>query len=749
MRLLTVIAVLAIALVWVVSPHAQQTDYAALKAQAEQFYQEKSYSRANQLYLSAQGLPLSPEESRWVAFRVADTMWRAQASTQTSDTSVYEKAHQQLQALVRDIRNVEDRDRVWAEVQESLGDFFWNRPDSRNFYQAWVFYQQALDWWAGSADLDLARQRYLKIVWSAAEPAWRGPYDYYGYHGNYLSIDVLENALKIANNNSDKAHVHYLIAMTLRSQGSWEQRQRVPEEFEAALAAGRSTDWYDDSLFSYAELLTSYGRTVQQDGQWRQEQDFVKALQLFRRLVSEFQKGETRYYDQAQQHIDQITRPSVSVAAPSIFVPDSEVQFYLNWRNIKRVDLSLYRVDLAAGVRFSQPETSSSDWIRQIAGAARDLVRHWTKETSDSGDYKPGQEAVRIDKLPIGAYLLQAAAGDQKSSDLVLVTDVTLVTKTSGNQALVFLSNVTDGAPVADARVTLWHRSYKNGHWTWREMSGTTNRDGISHFALTSADTNADLYVGAAAGDRQAFSLGNNYYNPPGEGWRVYAFTDRPAYRPKEAAQWKFIARRYDGSQYSTPANAVVEYEIRDPRGTKVSDGKSRLNAFGSAWGAVELTETMPLGEYRISFWDERRQTHIGDAALFRLEEYKLPEFKVSVRTPEENGKKKLYRLGDKVDISVGAEYYFGGPVSAATVQVLVYQNPFYHWWYPPHDYAWYYEDMFRRNYYYGRGPVIKNETLKTDATGKATLTFDTPRNTGQDFEYLIEARVTDSSRRE
>jgi uncharacterized protein YfaS (alpha-2-macroglobulin family) len=45
---------------------------------------------------------------------------------------------------------------------------------------------------------------------------------------------------------------------------------------------------------------------------------------------------------------------------------------------------------------------------------------------------------------------------------------------------------------------------------------------------------------------------------------------------------------------------------------------------------------------------------------------------------------------------------------------------------------------------------LLSGETIKTDATGKATLAFDTPReNYGQDFEYRIEARVTDSSRRE
>src|SRR6185503_7173689 len=91
--------------------------------------------------------------------------------------------------------------------------------------------------------------------------------------------------------------------------------------------------------------------------------------------------------------------------------------------------------------------------------------------------------------------------------------------------------------------------------------------------------------------------------------------------------------------------------------------------------------------------------------------------------------------------------------VSDASVEVVVYQNPFYHYWFPRRDYPWYYDDMISqrwRGYYGGQGSVVKRETLKTDSTGKAKLTFDTPReNYNQDYEYRIEARVVDSSRRE
>ena len=202
---------------------------------------------------------------------------------------------------------------------------------------------------------------------------------------------------------------------------------------------------------------------------------------------------------------------------------------------------------------------------------------------------------------------------------------------------------------------------------------------------------------------------------------------------------------------YSTPSDQLLEFEIADPRGVKVKEDKIKLNAFGSAWGSLELTGNMPLGEFHVTFWDEGRKHSIGNATLFRLEEYKLPEFKVGVQTPEAEGKKKAFRLGEKVEVNIQADYYFGGPVNNANVEVLVYQNPFYHYWHRSREFPWFYEDMDSQQgrwgrWYGGQGQIVKRETLKTDASGKASLTFDTPKNAGQDFEYRIEARVTDAS---
>ena len=664
---------------------------------------------------------------------------------------------------------------IWAEVQESLGDFFWIRRNQQNWGAAWPHYQQALDWWAGARDVDVARNRYLSIVWRMARPPQVERFYSYGSWGNYVPLPVLDNALKIAQSENDKAHAHYLIAMTLRSQGGqWEQRARVPGEFEGAIKIGKSTDWYDDALYNYAEWMTGNGDVIPlANGGWRQEPNYVKALELFRRLVREFNKGETRYYDQAVAQIKNITEPQVSVSVPNIFLPDSEIQYHLSWRNVSRVELELYPVELNRDVKFTDGR-EHNDWLHSISLTGIERIKSWSFDpyaaSADSrepgapvaGDYRPGNRALRLDgKLKPGAYILQARGGGKEARDLILVTDATLVLKSSGKQALVYFCNALDGSPLANGKIKLWERWWDGNRWNSREYTSDAGADGIAVFTIEKRDRmQQELFASAQKEDRQAFSTGNSYgYGSQPQAWRIYAFTDRPAYRPNESANWKFIARRYDGSVYSTPSDQTIEFEITDPRGAKVMSSKAVLNSFGSAWGSLPLTNQMPLGEYRVSFWSEGRKERIGQATLFRLEEYKLPEFKVTVQTPEENGpggvpRRKAFRVGETVEATIQADYYFGGAVPDATVEVVVYQNPFWMTWHEPHDYPWFYEDIdgmspYNRRRGFGGGQILKREVLKTDATGKATVSFETPANSGQDFEYRIEARVTDASRRE
>jgi len=191
-------------------------NYPAQKAEAERLFAEKSFAKANELYRAVNVTNLPPAEQRWVLFRRADTLWRSEASTQRADNTKFNHARQELNVLVRDVQREEEKDRVWVEVQESLGDSQWMPRNQRNWGAAWQHYAQVLDWWAGQRASEESRTRYLSIVWRSAKPPHAEPYYRYGNYGNVVPLNILENVLKIATTENDKAHAHYLLAVSFQ-----------------------------------------------------------------------------------------------------------------------------------------------------------------------------------------------------------------------------------------------------------------------------------------------------------------------------------------------------------------------------------------------------------------------------------------------------------------------------------------------------------------------------------------------------
>ena len=170
----------------------------------------------------------------------------------------------------------------------------------------------------------------------------------YGAYGNYLSVEVLENAVKIAETESDRARAHFLLGRHYTNQGgNITYRGRAERELGAVIELGKQSEWYDDALYHLGNFLESYGKAQRDENRnWVWEQDFVGAVALYRRLLNEFDRGETRYFDDAENRIRDITGAQLEVFVDQFFLPDSEVAYRLFWRNLETVELSLFPVDL-------------------------------------------------------------------------------------------------------------------------------------------------------------------------------------------------------------------------------------------------------------------------------------------------------------------------------------------------------------------------------------------------------------------
>jgi uncharacterized protein YfaS (alpha-2-macroglobulin family)/tetratricopeptide (TPR) repeat protein len=729
-------------------------DYAGLKARAETQFSNGSFELARESFEAAEKQAKDAAEKRYLRFRIADATWRSSAASQNPDSSEMDRAERALNDLQRAVERPEDRDQVWAQVEESLADFYWTRRDRRDMGSAMGHYRAALDWWSSARDIELARDRYLSMVWRMAWPD-RDSFDG-GWWLGQIPIDLVDNAVKISVDAKDRAQAQYLFAQSALMRGaSFDELRRGFAYLEAAVAGGRETAWYDDALFALGQWLEQRGApSLDENGNQVHAPDYVRALAVYRRFVNEFKKGESAYYDRASESIRGILRTDLDLGVGSAFLPDSEISYSLGWRNVERIDLTIYPVDLTRAVTFPGTprgnDVSAQHWLSTIDLTRIEPATKFAFGTGDKGDHRPGRADLVLEKkLAPGAYVMEARAGEAKARELILVGRTSLVVKASGTQALLWMCDVLTSAPVAEARVVLWERWYERGLWNWRSNESVTAADGTATIALKPHSGGSEFFAAAVIGDRQAWSLGQSYSHDAGNvPWKIYAFTDRSTYRPEATVSFKVVARTRSNGSYATPSGEKLAYEIVSPRGDSVGKGELALNAFGSAWGTFDAKTSHPLGEYNVRF--SNRTNTVGEAVLFRLEEYKLPEFEVKVLPPEKDGKATLFRLGDSVEATIDAQYYFGGAVAEANVEVLVYQKPFWRRWIPMREYGWFYDDSNeRQSYWGGPGQIVSRQTLKTDASGRVNVVFDTPKGQGQDFEYTIEARVTDRSRRE
>ncbi|HEV8435080.1 MAG TPA: hypothetical protein VGR95_16850, partial [Thermoanaerobaculia bacterium] len=342
---------------------AAPAPYAELKGRGEAFVAEKSFAKAHAAYEEASKLALTPEEKRWVEMRLADTAWRA-------DEEQREDARKALEALVRS----DDRDRVFAEANESLGDYAVEREGDANAAMKW--YAAALDWWAGSVDLPAARKRYLDMVFRITGNENGSAFR---YMPAAIAKEILANAVAIADTPDDRAHTRLLYASHLLTEYKPESIERALELLDEVIAMGKTTPWYGEALYTAATQLSQRGGIIVEDGQAITKPDNMKALALYRRIVSEFTHNESRYYDDAERAIITIESPSLAVYTAGSFLPTSEQEIQLTWRNVKAVAFDIVAVDLTRDARIEK--RADWNWIQRLPSTGRSIQR-WTFDTN-------------------------------------------------------------------------------------------------------------------------------------------------------------------------------------------------------------------------------------------------------------------------------------------------------------------------------------------------------------------------------
>jgi uncharacterized protein YfaS (alpha-2-macroglobulin family) len=327
-------------------------------------------------------------------------------------------------------------------------------------------------------------------------------------------------------------------------------------------------------------------------------------------------------------------------------------------------------------------------------------VARWQARLDPDPEHFDRSQAITTPKALAepGVYLIEAKVFRGNTTRIVIrVDDTAIVRKPVDSKIWYFVVDAATGKPVPHAKLDFF--GYRTEWVNSKLPFGRKVRTHITRFS-ESADANGQLSLDnktfrdkhsyhwmctAQAGNRLAHSGFDDFWAQAYRGrkyqeHKTYIVTDRPVYRPGQVVKYKLWAHvaKYDDRELSYAGKRGHIY-VTDPKGDNKLNSAIRLDDFGGNSGEWTIPADAVLGQYQI-------HSEFGGSLMFRVEEYKKPDFEVKVETPD-----APIALGDTVQLAISANYYFGAPVTEAEVHLRVLRTPQNSTHYPRGRWDWLY----------------------------------------------------------
>ena len=369
-------------------------------------------------------------------------------------------------------------------------------------------------------------------------------------------------------------------------------------------------------------------------------------------------------------------------------------------------------------------------------------VAFWEKKIKKTSDYW-SNDAIPVPIKDRGTYLIQATAEGKTATTILVITELGMVVKQSKSDLLAYVVDRRSGTRVADIPVTFVRggkrfATVRSGADGVARTSATPSTGGKPGDLPNYNGYNQVLVLGEKGGN---FVISDSYYYDyygTRTAVQTYLHTDRPVYRPSQTVYYRGIARRVaDDGVYNDPGKARVDITVTDSRGAAIARDTLTLSDVGTFNDSLSLGDEPPLGAYTITTTIDG----VPAAFTFSVEEYKKPEYEVKISTDRTG-----YTRGDKINATIHADYYFGSPVTEATVEYQIFRSVYWRpWWF---DSEWAYLYRMNEEYYTYNTQMITTGSGKLASDGTMAISYATDASDNGDYIYQIRANVVDASRR-
>ncbi len=416
-------------------------------------------------------------------------------------------------------------------------------------------------------------------------------------------------------------------------------------------------------------------------------EDLAGAMNLAAEGVKKFPKSQGASFCRAL--INKINEKSYCAKNEESFHSSRHPEILLKYKNIEKIYLKIFKCNDDFNAYFDygrrRGDNKKYDMLR---GESAEIFVKTNKESlyktidlEPATDYKLAEKTIELPLLEPGYYRYFASVRQDFSTSensirqgVFHVSDIAMLNWKGEHSVEGVAVDSESGEPRKDVRVDMHKCKFatneiliSTGMETLRtDAEGYFSRDfGYEEFGYLRFEASDD--IGSRYLQERYFST---YFFHATRPEKVFIFTDRAIYRPGQRINFKIISCRADPGKDGPAASDTGEIEVKfyGPNDRVIETARLKPNEFGSASGFFTAPENKLNGQIKITASNGNGGYK---SCYFRIEEYKRPQFRVTLAKPE-----KPVDISENLSVKGVVAAYNDVPVQEAVVKYRVILKP-------------------------------------------------------------------------
>ena len=324
--------------------------------------------------------------------------------------------------------------------------------------------------------------------------------------------------------------------------------------------------------------------------------------------------------------LNSIQAPSLQTTIPNQLYPGEKLPVKISSCNLPQVQIQLNRI-LTSTEKFREAKNGK---------VPRTTVHTSVHRLQNHLNIHDTTFFIPVPKSGLYQIVLKTPKTQDSITSNFICSQLFCASQARNRQRNFQVNDWKSGQPVKNAKIFIYKERYPK---LILSDSVFTNEKGFATYTVA-PNKAFSFQVVNPANPNGTIQQAYGYYPNEEQRAQITFITDRSLYQPGQIVYFQGITWMATTDTLYPFTRKKINVQLKDPNGKTIAEQKAVSDSFGSFAGNFVLPEQLLNGTYRLT------SDHGGNSRI-HVEEYKRPEFEVTLQTP-----RQTYYLSDSIHVT-------------------------------------------------------------------------------------------------